>query len=229
MKLEELKQVYLFEYADLNIAKNLVANCSCRQTSSGNIDFRSIKGGCGTCPICKMIKNGSYPNMIAISSEKAIGIDEVRSIKEFIALKPCYDKRTYIIIDCKSGITLYAQNALLKQLEEPPDRSHFFIIGTRKSYLLPTVLSRLIVINEHFTDKLNSDEQLKNYILKKDYNGLIGYTDKWKRNKLGDELLIIAKEVSFTNSDKLIDAVIKIVSGNSNVKLTIFNLLRTVT
>ena len=228
MKLEELSQVYLFEYADLDIAKKLVADCSCRQISSGNIDFKIIKGGCGTCPICKMIKNDSYPNMLSISSEKSIGIDEVRAIKNFIALKPCYDKRNYIIINCKNGITIQAQNALLKQLEEPPDGSYFFIIGTRKSYLLPTVLSRLIVINENYNNKQDTDKKLKDYIFKNDYNGLKQYIIKWKRNQLGDALLAIAREASFVDSEKLIDVVIKIVNGNSNIKLTMFSLLRTI-
>ncbi len=226
MKLEELRQAYLFEYANLDIAKKLVANCSCGQTSSHDINFRSIKGGCGICPVCKMIENGSYPNMLTINSADAIGIDAIRTIRNFTALKPCYDKKNYIIIDCKNGITIVAQNALLKMLEEPPDGSYFFMIGTRKSYLIPTVLSRLIVINEYFGNGRNIDEELKSCILKKDYNELLRYTNRWNRNRLGYELITIAKESSLIISEKLINAAILITTGNSNIKLTLFELTK---
>ena len=48
----------------------------------------------------------------------------------------------YIVLNARK-YNIYAQNAMLKILEEPPPKTHFILIAPAKSILLPTILSRL--------------------------------------------------------------------------------------
>ncbi len=74
-----------------------------------------------------------------------MGIDEVRSIIYEAYLMPVHvDKRSFII--GYGQLTLDAQNALLKLLEEPPVTAQFYIIIDREELLIPTVRSRLTLV-----------------------------------------------------------------------------------
>jgi DNA polymerase III delta prime subunit len=74
-----------------------------------------------------------------------MGIDEARTIIYEAYLKPIQeDKRSFII--AYAGLTLDAQNALLKLLEDPPVTAQFFIIIDREELLIPTVRSRLLIV-----------------------------------------------------------------------------------
>jgi DNA polymerase-3 subunit delta' len=53
----------------------------------------------------------------------------------------------YIVLAAKQ-FNVYSQNALLKLLEEPPENIALVLIAPSKSVLLPTVRSRLPIVNE---------------------------------------------------------------------------------
>jgi len=78
--------------------------------------------------------------------EKAMGIEDVRKIQKAILLKPFRGKTKAVIIDAYENITLEAQNALLKILEEPPANTIIVIITTKRELILPTIISRCKVI-----------------------------------------------------------------------------------
>jgi len=90
--------------------------------------------------------------------EKAIGIKDVRDIQKAALLKPFRGKTKAIIIDAYEDITLEAQNALLKILEEPPNNTIMIINAARKEFFLPTIISRCKVIVLQETEiKLTKD------------------------------------------------------------------------
>ncbi len=102
------------------------------------------------------IKAGSleaYPYYISITNEdlSSIGIDEIRAINEFLILKVPNDKaiNRLVIINRAERLTLEAQNALLKSLEEPPLKTVFILTSESTNSLLPTIISRLNLINVH--------------------------------------------------------------------------------
>jgi len=73
------------------------------------------------------------------------GIGQARNITARAATTPVgADKQIFVVI--ANGFTHEAQNALLKLLEEPPDRSQFYLAIPKKGLLLPTLLSRLHII-----------------------------------------------------------------------------------
>ena len=83
-------------------------------------------------------------------------IDDARQIKSLAGTRPVTEagdpgatasgRGKKIFILQMSGITVEAQNALLKLLEEPPEYAHFFLIIPSAHLLLPTVRSRISVI-----------------------------------------------------------------------------------
>lgn len=78
--------------------------------------------------------------------EKAMGIEDVRNIQKAILLKPFRGKTKAVVINAYENITLEAQNALLKILEEPPRNTVIVITTANKEFFLPTIISRCKVI-----------------------------------------------------------------------------------
>ena len=75
-----------------------------------------------------------------------LGIDEARELKN-VQTRAGFDGARKIFIIGADSFTHQAQNALLKTFEEPTAGTHFFIILPRKEMLLPTLLSRVLVVS----------------------------------------------------------------------------------
>lgn len=118
---------------------------------------------CGMCAACKKAEANIHPDIITVEPEtgkKAISVDVIRKMREDAFILPNEaDGKVYII---KQADTLqdYAQNALLKILEEPPKYVTFILLVSSKATLLETVLSRVSVISLSGMDKGEvTDEQ----------------------------------------------------------------------
>ncbi len=72
------------------------------------------------------------------------GIDEARWLVRESAKKALGTGLHQFIIVTK-GLTIEAQNALLKLFEEPPENTVFFLVIPHQSILIPTLRSRLII------------------------------------------------------------------------------------
>jgi DNA polymerase-3 subunit delta' len=100
---------------------------------------------CGACASCRQIAAGSHPDvqLVAVASgKKEIGVDRIRELKRFMQLRSMLGKTKVVIIDEAPSLTVAAQNALLKTLEEPPDQSLLILVASNPDALLPTVRSR---------------------------------------------------------------------------------------
>lgn len=90
-----------------------------------------------------------YKMLVADEAGKSIGIDAVRQIEHFLSLKVPTGKaynRT-VIIENAHLLTLEAQNALLKTLEEPPAGTFVILTSGSEQALLPTIRSRARLIS----------------------------------------------------------------------------------
>lgn len=81
-----------------------------------------------------------------IKPGESIGITEVRSLQKNLFLKPLRGKMRATILQKCDTITIPAQNALLKILEEPPQTTLIILSVSQKEILLPTILSRCEII-----------------------------------------------------------------------------------
>lgn len=82
------------------------------------------------------------PDNLYITGETSIGIDQVREIQHFLAKKPFQSEKNIVVILDAHLLTIPAQNAMLKTLEEPPGNSEIYLVTSQPDLLLPTILSR---------------------------------------------------------------------------------------
>jgi DNA polymerase III delta prime subunit len=77
---------------------------------------------------------------------ESIGIEEIKNLHKKIFLKPMQSDKKIVVLDDAHLLTIEAQNALLKVLEEPPDHTFIFLATRSLDALLPTILSRCKII-----------------------------------------------------------------------------------
>ncbi len=119
---------------------------------------------CGECHSCRQALSGNHPDIIFISHEKpgTIGVDDIRrQINNDVAIKPYKGPRKIYIMNEGEKMTVQAQNALLKTLEEPPEYAVVLILTANVDSLLPTILSRCVVLNM----KPAGDAQIKKFLM----------------------------------------------------------------
>lgn len=97
---------------------------------------------CNTCPSCIDISSGQSLDVIEIDGASNRGIDDIRQINETVGFAPSHGKYKITIIDEVHMLTKEAFNALLKTLEEPPEKAKFFFATTEPHKVLPTIISR---------------------------------------------------------------------------------------
>lgn len=103
---------------------------------------------CGGCSVCRKIADGNHPDVETILPEDkktSIGIGSVRAIKESLWLAPSEASQKIYIIPDAQNLTIEAQNALLKSLEEPPSYARFLLTCENRRDLLDTIQSRVTV------------------------------------------------------------------------------------
>ncbi|MCL1995037.1 MAG: hypothetical protein FWG63_02435 [Defluviitaleaceae bacterium] len=117
------------------------------------------KEPCNTCRACTTFDTNNHPDVIYISSEKAtIGVNVVREqINRQINIKP-YGDHKVIIIKNAHTLTIAAQNALLKTLEEPPKYAVIILLAQTTANFLLTLLSRCGVIRIQQDEVFVSDQ-----------------------------------------------------------------------
>jgi len=100
---------------------------------------------CGRCSACRQVAVLSHPDFQLVgvaAGKKEIGVDRARDVKHFTQLRPLRGTMKVAVIDEAPMLTVAAQNALLKTLEEPPAHSLLILIANNPDALLPTVRSR---------------------------------------------------------------------------------------
>ena len=104
---------------------------------------------CMTCDSCKKVIGKNHPDIITVTHEKpgSISIDEVREqVVHDVDIKPyCSPYKIYIIPDAEM-MTVQAQNALLKTIEEPPEYGIIILLTSNMSAILPTIQSRCLTL-----------------------------------------------------------------------------------
>jgi len=87
------------------------------------------------------------PDILHIRPDPGIGIDNIRDITRFLTRKPLNLPANIVVVHQAETLSLPAQNAFLKTLEDPPGNSQIYLITSQPDSLLPTILSRVRIIN----------------------------------------------------------------------------------
>ncbi len=98
---------------------------------------------CGECISCRKIRQGVHPDLLIIDEgENELKVDLARRIKMENSLVPNDGTHRVTIIRHAQNLNVSAQNALLKELEEPPKSAFFILTAEKPDALLETVRSR---------------------------------------------------------------------------------------
>lgn len=113
---------------------------------------------CGECRSCVQTNNGNQPDIITVKHEKpaSISVDDVRTqINGDIMIKPYSSPYKIYIVPEADLMTVQAQNAILKTIEEPPEYAVIFLLTENADSLLPTIRSRCVMLKlRNIKDKL---------------------------------------------------------------------------
>lgn len=104
--------------------------------------------------------NLNHPDLLYFTEDDKLGVEEAKKIRQHLSLKPYHGKSRAITLVSAHNLTLEAQNALLKTLEEPADTALIILGSPSEDNLLPTVVSRcqVIFINNQTTKTLEKSE-----------------------------------------------------------------------
>jgi DNA polymerase-3 subunit gamma/tau len=97
---------------------------------------------CGECEACQSIASGDDVDVLEIDGASNRGIDEIRQLRQNVAVRPARARFKIYIIDEVHMLTKEAFNALLKTLEEPPEHVKFIFATTEANKIPITILSR---------------------------------------------------------------------------------------
>ena len=119
---------------------------------------------CMECDSCKRALSKNHPDIITITHEKpnSIGIEDIRiQLIDDVSIKPYTGPYKIYILNEAEKLTLQAQNALLKTIEEPPAYAVILLLTTNAESFLPTILSRCVTLNL----KAVPDEKIKKFLM----------------------------------------------------------------
>ncbi|MCX7431569.1 MAG: DNA polymerase III subunit gamma/tau [Planctomycetia bacterium] len=107
---------------------------------------------CNVCDSCAAISAGQDVDVVEIDAASNRGIDEMRQLRQNVAVRPARGHYKTYIIDEVHMLTREAFNALLKTLEEPPAHVKFVLCTTEPDKLPITILSRCQRFDFHSVD-----------------------------------------------------------------------------
>lgn len=222
IKMDKVSHAYIIN-GEKNAGKEFIAKTFAMALQCEN---RQGIEPCGECHSCKQALSGNHPDIIFITHEKpgTIGVDDIRrQINNDVAIKPYKGSWKIYIMNEGEKMTVQAQNALLKTLEEPPAYAVLLILAANVDSLLPTVLSRCVVLNM----KPAKDAQIKKYLMETmeipDYKADIcvafarGNVGKAKLlanseefDKVKEEAIILLKNIREMELNEIVTAIKKI-------------------
>ena len=120
---------------------------------------------CQECHSCHQALSGNHPDIIFVTHEKpnSVSVDDIRTqINGDVSIKPYSRPYKVYIVNEAEKMTVQAQNAILKTLEEPPEYVVILLLTTNVNSMLPTILSRCVVLNM----KPVADELVRGFLMR---------------------------------------------------------------
>jgi len=122
---------------------------------------------CEKCLVCRKIRDNAYAELYRLqpaSKSRQISVDDVRSCEHQLNLATESGKPKICLVFDADRMTVQAQNAFLKTLEEPPRNVILILLSSQPKGLLPTIRSRCQTISL-LTNKRTYDPDLAGQIM----------------------------------------------------------------
>ena len=180
---------------------------------------------CNTCHSCRQAEGGNHPDIIWVAHEKpnTISVEEIRTqLNNDIVIRPYSSKYKIYIVPHADKMSVQAQNALLKTIEEPPEYAVIILLTENAEILLPTIRSRCVIL------KLRNikDQLIKKYLMEQmeipDYKAdicaafaqgnmgkAISLASSEHFNEIKEEIVHLLRDINEMETAELIEAVKK--------------------
>lgn len=178
---------------------------------------------CRQCHACRQVLSGNHPDLIYVTHEKpgTIGVDDVRrQINDTISIKPYSARYKIYIVPEAEKMTVQAQNALLKTIEEPPAYAVLILLTSNSDTFLPTILSRCVQLNlkplkdaqvsAYLTEKKGVDQtraQMYTAFARGNLGRAIYMADSEEFQHMYQELIELLKHVKKADISQLLDTI----------------------
>ncbi|MGE4597168.1 MAG: hypothetical protein AAEA78_04270 [Methylophilaceae bacterium] len=144
------------------------------------------KFACGKCQDC-IWSTTEHPDLKIIRPSEinnktdSINVDSIREIKKLLELTSHkIDGKKIVVIYDAERLTMAASNALLKIIEEPPENTFFVLSTNNLSYIIPTIISRCLLLSLR---KPNKEEALA-YLSHTNNNNLLNHLSFYNHSPL---------------------------------------------
>lgn len=187
---------------------------------------KNEKNPCNHCHSCIQMDTDNQPDVVWVKNTRntaSLGIDDIREqVVNDMQIKPYSSRYKIYIIDNAEKLTIQAQNALLKTIEEPPEYGIVILLTKNADIFLQTIISRCVVLDlKPLSDNL-VEKYLKDKITSGDYErkfaakfarGCIGRAISILENpefsELKDMVVNVAKNAAKMNSVDILSTVKK--------------------
>lgn len=203
---------------------------------------------CGVCKECRLTFGNAHPDLKTVdySIDKdgkvkaSISVEAMREFKNEVYLKPFSSSRKIYILDNCEKMTVEAQNALLKVLEEPPSYITIIMICNNLSKLLSTIVSRAVLVKFSFLSAENVEIFLERYYNDTDNKkihsricggsiaSVISNIENPESLSFRNEVLDAFEELCLSAPSTSINKLLKLFSQNKDMKNEIISILSTV-
>lgn len=188
---------------------------------------------CMQCHACKQVLSGNHPDLIYVTHEKpgSIGVDDIREqINDTIMIRPYSSYYKIYIVDEAEKMTVQAQNALLKTIEEPPSYAIIILLTTNQEAFLPTILSRCVqlklkplrdfVVKSYLVEALQvpeADADIYAAFARGNLGKAIALASSEEFNQIRKEVLHLLKYIKQMDISELLDYIRKLKEDNLDI------------
>jgi len=168
-----------------------------------------------TCDSCREISAGTSLDVLEIDAASNRGIDQIRELREMVRYAPASSRYKIVILDEAHQLTDEASNALLKTLEEPPERVVFILATTRAEDLVETIKSRAQLFQFRsltFKEIAGEIERIAKSENLKIESGAVGVLARAAEGSLRDGLSLLEQAISYSG-DEITDAQVRELLG----------------
>ena len=199
----------------LNIAKEAAKAIQCES----NAPEKSDKTGeaCGQCKSCHQAESDNQPDIKYVTpAKKTLGVDDIREqINDDALIKPYGSPYKIYIIPKSDTMTVQAQNALLKTIEEPPSYAIFILLAANTDAFLPTILSRCVMLNAKTVSEGEIVNELKSKFGVGDYDAKVAAS--FAGGNIGKAEKLISSDSFKDSKDSVTDLIRNVANGGMDV------------
>ena len=168
-----------------------------------------------TCDSCREISAGTSLDVLEIDAASNRGIDQIRELREMVRYAPAASRYKVVILDEAHQLTDEASNALLKTLEEPPDRVVFVLATTQPEDLADTIKSRAQLFQFRsltFQEIASAIERIVKAENLKIEEGAVAVIARAAEGSLRDGLSLVEQAIAYSG-DTITDAQVRELLG----------------